>query len=70
MTSRDGGGCFFCHNAKDPELLHLYKHHPALWFSLLCLQAAPNKITERWSREETFFDVDARIRERATRGES
>jgi len=58
----DRGGCFFCPNAKEPELRHLCKHHPALWLSLILLQALPNKTTDRWNRTETFFDVDARIR--------
>lgn len=63
------GGCFFCHNAKDPELVHLCQHHPELWFSLLLLQATPNKVTERWNRDETFFEVDCRIRRQRTKEE-
>lgn len=58
----DRGGCFFCPNAKDEELIHLWEYHPHLWVSLLMLQATPNKTTERWNRAETFFQVDARIR--------
>lgn len=62
------GGCFFCPNAKDPELAHLCQYHPALWFSMLTLQAAENKTTDHWNRHETFFDIDRRIRKGENHG--
>ena len=35
----DRNGCWFCPNAKLPELRHLYDHHPDLWREMLALQA-------------------------------
>lgn len=65
----DRGGCFFCPNAKEEELKHLYQHHPDLWLSLMLLQATPNKSTERWNRRETFFEVNERIKRSLTNQE-
>lgn len=59
----DRGGCWFCPNAKDRELRHLYDHHPELWNQLLALQQLPGKVSEKFNRRETFWDVDRRIRE-------
>lgn len=53
------GGCFFCPNAKLPELRHLYLNHPNLWARLLECQAAPNKVTERFNRTDTITEIDA-----------
>ena len=58
----DRNGCFFCANAKEKELRHLYDHHPDLWARLLALQALPNKVTELFTRTERFCDIDARFR--------
>lgn len=38
------GGCFFCPNAKEPELLRLREHHPKLWNRLLELEKVPNTV--------------------------
>lgn len=55
-------GCFFCPNAKERELRHLYDHHPDLWGRLLELQAFPEKATELFTRELRFDEIDAAFR--------
>lgn len=60
FTSR--GGCFFCPNAKEKELRHLYDHHPDLWGRLLALQRLPNKATEKFNRDFRFDEIDAGFR--------
>lgn len=60
FTNRNG--CFFCPNAKDRELRHLYDHHPDLWARLLECQRAPNKATELFNRDERFDEIDRRFR--------
>lgn len=55
-------GCFFCPNAKEKELRHLYDHHRDLWESLLELQALPNKTTELFTRERRFSEIDELFR--------
>lgn len=58
----DRNGCFFCPNAKERELRHLYDFHPTLWNRLLQCQQAPNKATERFNREERISEIDKRFR--------
>lgn len=60
FTTRNG--CFFCPNAKIPELRHLHEHHPVLWNKLLQLQDLPNKPTEKFNRTMTLTEIDARFR--------
>ena len=57
------GGCWFCPNAKRPELRHLYDYHPDLWARMLELQAIPEKATEKFNRTQTFADIDAIFRQ-------
>lgn len=57
FTSR--GGCFFCPNAKEKELRHLYDHHKDLWNRLLELQATPNKASELFNRKLRFDEIDS-----------
>lgn len=52
------GGCWFCPNAKELELRHLYDFHPDLWARMMYLQRLPNKCTERFNREMKFSDID------------
>ena len=59
----DRGGCWFCPNAKMPELRHLYDHHPDLWARMLDLQAIPGKATEKFNRTQKFSDIDALFRQ-------
>lgn len=49
-------GCFFCPNAKERELRHLYDYHPDLWRKMLELQSLPNKTTELFNRTMRFSD--------------
>lgn len=56
------GGCWFCPNAKEKELRHLYDHHPDLWAKMLELDALPNKVTQKFNREYRFSDIDADFR--------
>ena len=58
----DRNGCFFCPNAKERELRHLYECHPDLWARLLECQGAPNKSTELFNRKERFDEIDQRFR--------
>ena len=62
-TFTDRGGCWFCPNAKMPELRHLYDHHPDLWGRMLALQAIPGKTTEKFNRTQKFSDIDALFRQ-------
>ena len=59
----DRGGCWFCPNAKLPELRHLYDHHPDLWARMLELQAIPGKTTEKFNRTQKFSDIDEPFRQ-------
>ena len=52
------GGCWFCPNAKEKELRHLYYHHKDLWARMMQLQALPNKCTELFNRTQRFSDID------------
>lgn len=58
----DRGGCWFCPNAKEKELRHLYDNHPNLWARMLELQALPNKCTELFNRTMKFSDIDYNFR--------
>lgn len=58
----DRGGCWFCPNAKEKELRHLYDHHKNLWNRMLELQAMPNKCSERFNRIQRFSDIDYNFR--------
>ena len=58
----DRNGCFFCPNAKEKELRHLYDHHKDLWQRMLELQSMPNKCTELFNRKQRFSDIDFNFR--------
>lgn len=53
------GGCFFCPNAKEKELRHLYDHHKDLWDKMLQLQTVPNKASELFNRKLRFDEIDS-----------
>ena len=59
----DRGGCWFCPNAKLPELRHLYDHHLDLWARMLALQAITGKTTEKFNRTQRFSDIDVIFRQ-------
>jgi 3'-phosphoadenosine 5'-phosphosulfate sulfotransferase (PAPS reductase)/FAD synthetase len=52
------GGCWFCPNAKEKELRHLYDHHKDLWERMMQLQVLPNKCSELFNRTQRFSDID------------
>lgn len=56
------GGCFFCPNAKEQELRHLYDYHKELWEEMLKLERLPNKATELFNRDFRLSDIDAGFR--------
>lgn len=60
----DRGGCWFCPNAKQRELRHLYDCHPDLWGRMLELQALPGKVSEKFDRKRRFSDIDALFRQK------
>ena len=51
-------GCWFCPNAKEKELRHLYDYHRDLWNNMLYLQSIPNKCSELFNRKMKFSDID------------
>jgi 3'-phosphoadenosine 5'-phosphosulfate sulfotransferase (PAPS reductase)/FAD synthetase len=55
----DRGGCWFCPNAKEKELRHLYDHHQDLWQQMLILQKVPNKASELFNRKLRFDEIDS-----------
>lgn len=62
----DRGGCWYCPNARQRELRHLYDHHPDLWNRMLELQALPGKVSEKFDRKRCFSDIDALFRQEDT----
>lgn len=58
----DRGGCWFCPNAKEKELRHLYDNHKDLWGKMLELQGKPNKCSERFNRTQRLSDIDYNFR--------
>ena len=64
------GGCWFCPNARKPELKNLRNNHPDLWQRLLDLEDEPNLIGKIWNSlekksihmmEERFRQEDAQM---------
>ena len=56
ITHRNG--CFFCPNANEKELRHLYFNHPELWELLRGLQSTPNTSRTCFTRNKTVFDYE------------
>lgn len=56
------GGCWFCPNASDQELRHIYDFHPELWERMLELQRLPDLVSQRFNRKESFANIDKRFR--------
>ena len=54
------GGCWFCPNARDKELLFLKQNYPELWQKLLDLPK-DNLAFARFNRIETFEELDKRL---------
>lgn len=64
------GGCFFCPNASEGELYHLFINHPEIWNDLMALEKVGNRATDRqgrakFNRDETLTEIDARFRNQA-----
>ena len=55
-------GCFFCPNATEEQLYHLYRNHHHIWDQLLELQASPNLAYSKWARDVSLFDLDKKFR--------
>ena len=64
MTLLNGGGCWFCPNARDGELRHLYDNHKDLWDKLLDLENEPNTIGNIWNilTKTSIHDKDEQVR--------
>ena len=57
------GGCWFCPNARDKELMFLKTQYPFLWKQLLDLPTE-NLAFARFSRTETIHQINARLNEK------
>ena len=60
------GGCFFCPNASDSELYHLYSNHPKIWAELMELEKTQNRATDnkgkaKFNRSETLTEINERF---------
>lgn len=51
-------GCFFCPNAGEKELRHLYFNHPDIWELLRELQDTPNTSRRCFTRNKTVYDYE------------
>ena len=56
ITHRNG--CFFCPNASEKEIRHLYFNHPDLWELLRELQTTPDTSRECFTRNKTIFEYE------------
>ncbi len=54
----DRGGCWFCPNQKIQELDWLYRNRRDLWDELMYVQKMPNKVTEKFNRTQTLYDIE------------
>lgn len=61
-TFSDRGGCWFCHNQKIQELELLYREFPHLWEELMEIQRMPNKVQEKFNRQQTLYDIEEEIK--------
>ena len=64
ITHRNG--CFFCPNASEQEIRHLYFNHPDLWELLRELQVTPNTSRECFTRNKTLFEYEEIFEEELT----
>lgn len=61
ITHRNG--CFFCPNASEKEIRHLYFNHPDLWELLRELQTTPGTSRECFTRNKTLFEYEEMFEE-------
>lgn len=55
------GGCWFCPNQPIRDFAWLKKEHPDLWEELDTLARTPNKVSECFKYNMTFWDVAAAV---------
>lgn len=56
------GGCFFCPNAQDDQLRHIYRNYPDLWDKMLELQKEPNIVRPgKFRIDEGLYEINARF---------
>lgn len=55
------GGCWFCPNASDSELLRLMTAYPELWNKLLELGQEEQVATRRFNRKESISEINQRL---------
>lgn len=55
------GGCWFCPNQPIKDFAWLKKEHPELWEELEELARVPNKVSEYFKYNMTFWDVAAAV---------
>lgn len=54
-------GCWFCPNQSNREFAWLKREHPDLWEELEALARVPNKVSEYFKYNMTFWDVAAAV---------
>ena len=69
------GGCFFCPNASESELYHLFINHTDIWNELMTLEKVGNRAIDRqgrakFNRNETLTEIDARFKEIKVRSDN
>lgn len=62
ISSRNG--CWFCPNCKDKEFINIINNYPQLWQELYLLSKTENLVTEKFNREESFSQLDKRLKEK------
>jgi hypothetical protein len=55
------GGCWFCPNQPIRDFAWLKREHPELWEELEALARVPNKVSECFKYNMTFWDVAAAV---------
>lgn len=55
------GGCWFCPNAGEQELYHLWTYHPELWDWLIYLGNETNVPTQLFNRKYTIQELDKKF---------
>ena len=58
------GGCWFCPNARDCQLRHIYENHINLWNRLLDMEEQPNLVGNMWNTltKTRIHDKDEQFR--------
>lgn len=55
ITNR--GGCWFCPNMSNKEVLYLYQNHHDLYERIVRLEQVTNTINKRWRFTQSITDV-------------